>query len=262
MPVAFRQAVAGEGPYNPGWAIAVAADEVVIVYSDAALSAHPGASNLIALFREAGAENSSALWRRFFRELASGRYPLGIADPATDPEGLYAFLMLEAAGELYAGNRSLYVGEVIANRANVTRSSTFYYVVPLKEGEIAFVFSYKSYAVANGLRYLEPPPWLNFGNASYSAWYSRFSWTIPINGVPTAVRGTPVYLYATIPADAPDEEAAVRFILFLLSHRDALARFGLYPLPRPLVFGNASAMPSDLRRMLQSGGLAYGGPLT
>lgn len=261
MPVAFRQAVAGMGPYNPGWAIAFAADEVVIVYSNATLS-YPGAAELIGLYEEAIRTNETRLWYAFFYNLTSGKYPLGVADPSTDPEGLYALLLLEAAGRLYAGNQSYFVDRMIAARANVTRSSTFYYVVPLKEGQIAFVFSYKSYAEANNLSYLELPPWLNFGSPQYADWYSQFSWVIPANGAPPArINGTPVYLYITIPKGA-EGEGALRFLLFVLSHRQDLAKFGLYPLPKPVVFGNASALPSPLTQMLENGTLVYGGPLT
>ncbi|MFB6489910.1 MAG: substrate-binding domain-containing protein [Thermoproteus sp. AZ2] len=260
MPVAFRQAVAGTGPYNPGWAIALAADEVVIVYSNTTTS-YPGAAELIELYEEAVKSNDTRLWYAFFYNLTSGEYPLGVADPSTDPEGLYALLLLEAAGRLYAGNQSYFIDRMAAAHANVTRSSTFYYIVPLKEGQIAFVFSYKSYAVANGLSYLEPPPWLNFGSPQYADWYAQFSWVIPVNGVPTRINGTPVYLYITIPK-GEGSGAALRFLLFALSHRQDLAKFGLYPLPKPMVFGNISALPDPLAQMLRNGTLIYGGPLT
>ncbi|MGC8972938.1 MAG: extracellular solute-binding protein [Thermoproteus sp.] len=262
MPVAFRQAVAGTGAYDPGWAIAFVADSNVIVYSNASLKTFPGMAELLDLYREAYTSNDSKLWYRFFYELTSGKYPLGVADPATDPEGLYAMLIFEAAGELYAGNESFFIYRMAENRANVTRSSTFYYVVPLKEGQLAFVFSYKSYAEANGLQYLELPPWLNFGDAAHSGWYSRFSWTIPIEGVETQIRGSPVYLYITIPRNARDRTAALDFLLFVLRERGQLARYGLTPLGKPVVFGNASSLPAALRQLLSNGTLTYGGPLT
>ncbi len=262
MPVAFRQAVAGTGDYNPGWAVALVADSNVIVYSNASVKAFPGMADLISLYEEAYAKNNSALWYEFFYELTSGRYPLGVANPSTDPEGLYAMLILEAAGELYAGNESFFVARMAQNRANVTRSSTFYYVVPLKEGQIAFVFSYKSYAIANGLRYLELPPWLNFGDVGYSGWYSKFSWTIPVEGRSTQIRGSPVYLYITIPKNAGDPRAALEFVLFAINNREALSRYGLMPLDKPLVFGDVDSMPAQLRDLLKEGVLQYGGPLT
>ncbi len=262
MPVAFRQAVVGMGAYNPGWAIALAADSNVIVYSNASIKAFPGMADLISLYESAYTTNDSKLWYRFFYELTSGRYPLGVANPATDPEGLYAMLILEAAGELYAGDESFFIARMAQNHANITRSSTFYYVVPLEEGQIAFVFSYKSYAVANKLLYLELPPWLNFGDMSYSSWYSRFSWTIPIGGNATSIEGAPVYLYITIPKDARNLDASLEFLLFALRNRGELAKYGLTPLDRPIVFGDVNSMPMQLRDLLNNGTLQYGGPLT
>ncbi|MEZ0248153.1 MAG: extracellular solute-binding protein [Thermoproteus sp.] len=261
MPVAFRQAVVAAGPYNPGWAVAFVADSNVIVYSNASL-ANFNATGLLEVYKKAIETNSSSAWYEFFYDLTSGRYPLGVANPATDPEGLYAMLILEAAGRLYAGNEGFFVERMAANRANVTRSSTFYYVVPLKEGQIAFVFSYRSYAEANGLQYLELPPWLNFGDMNYAGWYSHFSWTIPIGGVPTAVEGAPVYLYITIPKNAKNYDAALDFLLFVLRNRGDLAKYGLTPLQKPLVFGNTSALPQQLRELLGNGTLQYGGPLS
>ncbi|MEL9991901.1 MAG: substrate-binding domain-containing protein [Thermoproteus sp.] len=261
MPVAFRQAVVATGPYNSGWAVAFVADSNVIVYSNASL-ANFNASGLLEVYRRAVETNSSSAWYKFFYDLTSGRYPLGVANPATDPEGLYAMLILEAAGRLYADNESFFVERIAANKANVTRSSTFYYVVPLKEGQIAFVFSYRSYAEANDLQYLELPPWLNFGDVNYTKWYSQFSWTIPINGVPTAVEGAPVYLYITIPKNAKNYDAALDFLLFVLRNRGDLAKYGLSPLQKPLVFGNTSALPQQLKELLGNGTLQYGGPLS
>lgn len=262
MPVAFRQAVVGTGNYNPGWAIAIVADSNVLVYSDASVKTFPGMADLISLYERAYTTNDSKLWYQFFYDLTSGRYPLGIADPATDPEGLYAMLILKAAGKLYAGDESFFVARMIQNRANITRSSTFYYVVPMKEGQIAFVFSYKSYAVANGLKYLELPPWLNFGDVGYSSWYAQFSWTIPIEGKPVQIRGSPVYLYITIPKSAENSRLALQFLLFVLNNREALSRYGLTPLEKPIVFGDVNSMPAQLKDLLDRGDLQYGGPLT
>jgi len=262
MPVAFRRAVAETGPYSPGWAVAFVADSNVIVYSNASLKAFPGTADLLSLYREAYMSNDSRLWYQFFYGLTSGKYPLGVADPATDPEGLYAMLILETAGELYAGNKSFFIYRMAESRANVTRSSTFYYVVPLKEGQLAFVFSYRSYAEANGLQYLELPPWLSFGDGAYSSRYSRFSWTIPVEGGTAEIEGSPVYLYITVPKNARDRAAAVDFLLFALRERGRLSRYGLVALGRPVVFGNASSLPAALRQLLDNGTLTYGGPLT
>ncbi|CCC81556.1 substrate-binding domain-containing protein [Thermoproteus tenax] len=261
MPVAFRQAVSMMGAYDPGWAIAVAADSNVIVYSNASLSAFPDMGKVIEEYRKAHYSNSSDAWYSFFNDLTSGKYKLGVANPSTDPEGLYAMLILQAAGVLYAHNATYFIARMIANGANVTRTSTFYYVVPLKEGQMSFVFSYKSYAVSNGLQYLELPPWLNFGDSGYTGWYSRFSYTISVGGKGLEIKGSPVYLYVTIPKGS-NNKLALDFVLFILENRSALARYGLTPLERPIVFGNTTALPEKLRDLLNNGSLIYGGQLT
>jgi len=69
------------GSYSPGWAVGIAADEMVIAYTDSSIANNPVAQNIVKLFEEGIAENSSALLAYAFGNLASGQVRVGISNP-------------------------------------------------------------------------------------------------------------------------------------------------------------------------------------
>ncbi|WP_126449861.1 extracellular solute-binding protein [Sulfodiicoccus acidiphilus] len=260
MPVAFTQAVDVLGQRNPGWAIGIFTDQMAIVYSNASLQ-NPSVREALSYYHEAMSTNDSTYWFDFFETITSGSVKLGISNPSTDPEGLYAFLMLEIAGKIYAHNSSYFLDRVIETGANVTRSSTGEYVGPLEEGEVQLVFSYRSYAMAQGFSYLQLPPWLNFGSSQYSSFYSKFSWPVNLEGKDVNVSGSPVYLYITVPTKPQNPQASYAFLRFVLSHVDELERYGLTPaIPAPL-FASNNTLPPQISELESSGEVTYAGPL-
>ena len=257
VPVAYIQAVELEGNRNPGWAIAFISDQMAIIYSNYTTKS-PYWNELYSNYTMAMKTNETKYWYNFFYLLVT-KFSLGIANPNSDPEGLYAYLILEMAGNLYAGGNTSY----FINLAHNVKSAptTADYVPSLKTGVLDFAFSYVSYAVSQGLEYLKLPPWLSFGYyPNETKWYSQFYYVITVNGQNVTIHGNPVYLYITIPINATNEQAAIEFVEFIISHVQELSRFGVTPISHPILFyQNKSDVPPQILNLLNNGVLTYGG---
>ncbi|MEM4911554.1 MAG: substrate-binding domain-containing protein, partial [Metallosphaera sp.] len=116
VPVAYIQAVQLEGSRNPGWAIAFISDQMSIVYSNYTTQS-PYWSQLYSNYTMAMKTNETTYWFNFFK-LLSPKFTLGISNPSSDPEGLFAYLMFQMAGKLYAHNES-YFTDLLKNNPNV-----------------------------------------------------------------------------------------------------------------------------------------------
>ncbi|QPG48599.1 extracellular solute-binding protein [Saccharolobus solfataricus] len=259
IPVAYIQAVELTGSRNPGWAIAFLSDQMAIVYSNYTINS-PYWSQLYSNYTMAMQTNNTKYWYNFFYLLTT-KFSLGIANPNTDPEGLYAYLILQMAGYLYANhNISYFVSLVKANPNVKVAPSTANYVAPLKAGTLDFTFSYVSYAVSQGLQYLKLPPWLSFGYyPNETKWFSQFAYNISVNGQTLTIHGNPVYLYITVPLNASNTQAAYQFIGFILSHESELTRFNVIPIQPALLFNQTSNIPQSIMNLLNSGELKYAG---
>jgi len=257
VPVAYIQAVELEGNRDPGWAIAFISSEMAIIYSNYTTQS-PYWNELYSNYTMAMETNETTYWHNFFYLLAT-KFSLGIANPSSDPEGLYAYLILEMAGKLYANGNTSYFVDLAHNVKPAPTTAN--YVPALKSGDLDFTFSYISYAVSQGLEYLKLPPWLSFGYyPNETNWYSQFSYVISANGQNLTIHGNSVYLYITIPVNATNEQAAMEFVEFVIDHVQELSQFGVTPIAHPLLFyQNKSDVPPQILNLLNSGVLSYGG---
>ncbi|BCU69162.1 extracellular solute-binding protein [Stygiolobus caldivivus] len=263
VPVAYIQAVELEGPNNPGWAIAFISDQMSLVYSNYT-TMNPYWGQLYGNYTMAMKTNETQYWYNFF-QLLTTKFSLGISNPNSDPEGLYGYLILKMAGYLYA-NHSFDYFIHLANVSGVVHSAptTADFVAPLKAGELDFVFSYKSYAISQHLEYLQLPPWLSFGYfPNETSWYSFFFYKISVNGQTLKIYGNPVYLYITIPKNAPNQQLAIKFLQFVVQNVNELSMFGVTPITHPVLFyENQSDVPQQVLSLLNEGVLKYGGNFT
>lgn len=257
VPVAYIQAVELEGNRDPGWAIAFISDQMAIIYSNYTTQS-PYWNELYSNYTMAMKTNETTYWHNFFYLLAT-KFSLGISNPSSDPEGLYAYLILEMAGKLYANGNTSYFVDLAHNVKSAPSTANF--VPSLKTGALDFTFSYVSYAVSQGLEYLKLPPWLSFGYyPNESNWYSQFSYVITVNGQNLTIHGNSVYLYITIPVNATNEQAAIEFVEYVVNHVQELSQFGVTPIVHPLLFyQNKSDVPPQILNLLNNGVLSYGG---
>jgi molybdate/tungstate transport system substrate-binding protein len=263
VPVAYIQAVELEGQNNPGWTIAFISDQMALVYSNYT-TMNPYWNQLYSNYTMAMYTNSTEYWYNFFYLLTT-KFSLGISNPSSDPEGLYGYLILKMASYLYA-NKSFDYFIHLANESNIIHSAptTADFVAPLEAGELDFVFSYKSYAISQHLDYLQLPPWLSFGYyPNETSWYSFFFYKITVNGQSLKIYGNPVYLYMTIPKNAPNQQLALQFIQFVIKNVNELAMFGVTPITHPVLFYESpSDVPPQIMNLLNEGVLTYGGNFT
>jgi molybdate/tungstate transport system substrate-binding protein len=263
VPVAYIQAVELEGQNNPGWTIAFISDQMALVYSNYT-TMNPYWNQLYSNYTMAMYTNSTEYWYNFFYLLTT-KFSLGISNPSSDPEGLYGYLILKMASYLYA-NKSFDYFIHLANESNVIHSApnTADFVAPLEAGELDFVFSYKSYAISQHLDYLQLPPWLSFGYyPNETSWYSFFFYKITVNGQTLKIYGNPVYLYMTIPKNAPNQQLALQFIQFVIKNVNELAMFGVTPITHPVLFYESpSDVPPQIMNLLNEGVLTYGSNFT
>ncbi|QIW24832.1 extracellular solute-binding protein [Sulfolobus sp. S-194] len=260
VPVAYIQAVELEGSRNPGWAIAFISDQMAIIYSNYTTQS-PYWSQLYSNYTMAMQTNNTKYWYNFFYLLTT-KFSLGISNPSSDPEGLYAYLILKMAGYLYANHSFDYFINLVKQNPNVvTAPTTADFVPDLATGKLDFTFSYVSYAISQHLEYLKLPPWLSFGYyPNETNWYSFFFYEITVNGLTLKIYGNPVYLYITIPLNASNEQGAIEFVKFIIDHVQELSMFGITPITHPLLFyQNESDVPSQILNLLNQGVLQYGG---
>jgi molybdate/tungstate transport system substrate-binding protein len=240
-----------------GWAIAFAADQMTIAYSNATLK-NPAAVSVIDSFQKAQASNLTQDWANFYSNLTSGQIKVGISDPNSDPAGFRAWMVLEAAGYAYEnGNLSFFVDRMLSSHENVTSSSAAELVAPLETGQIQFLFIYKSSAISQNLKFLQLPSAVNLGNPKYSAYYSRFTYSIS-SGVQ---KGAPITLFVTVPKDSTDPSDSITFVIFVVKNAPTLlTKFGITSIS-PAVLYNDSNVPSQIQGLLSQGSLVSGGSL-
>jgi molybdate/tungstate transport system substrate-binding protein len=239
-----------------GWAVAFAADQLVIAYSSATLQ-NSSARAVIADFRTAASTNSSSSYFNAFQNFTSGSTKIGIANPADDPAGLRGWFALEIAGYLYAGgNRSYFTGNVNQNNAYVPSTSAATLVAPLVAGDIQFLFIYKSAAISDGLHFLSLPPEINQGSSNLTSFYSGFTYALSTGNVSCS----PIYLFITVLANNTNEKASMEFVQFVVSHTSLLGTFGMTPLSPAIVFSSVP-LPSSVENLVKEGALSNEGAL-
>lgn len=242
------------GEMYPGWAIAIASDQLILAYSNSSLLNSLVKTLLDQLLSVKG--NNVSFWQNFFTILTSGNIKIGIADPSLDPAGLRGWLALEAAGKVYANNTNIYINRIIENKGNVTGEHAANLVTPLETGNIQFLFVYKSFAISHNLKYIALDDRINFGNLSLSQFYSKLSYTVG-GKVQT---GSPIVLYVTVPLTSKNTERAYEFVNYVATHSYVLPKFGINVIKPSIIF-NDTSIPSSIAQLLANGTSVLGGSL-
>ncbi|AEE94140.1 extracellular solute-binding protein family 1 [Acidianus hospitalis W1] len=255
MPVALS-AVNDLGNENPGWAIAFVSDQITIAYTNASISSNSCAQRALYYAKEAISTGNSSDWYEFYYILTSGKVKVGISNPNTDPAGFRAWINLEIAGYLFANNTYYFYDRMLNNHGNVTASNAAELVPELESGAIQFLYIYRSAAVAKGLDYIQLPAKLNLGCYKCSSFYVMFNYTLN-TGV---VKGSPVYLFITIPKNTNNYNEAIDFVIYVIEHSSILKKFDLCPL-QPAILFNSTVVPPQIASLLTEGKLIEGGTL-
>ncbi|MEM1627631.1 MAG: hypothetical protein QXV69_10320 [Sulfolobaceae archaeon] len=188
--------------------------------------------------------NSNLSMKGFFDYITSGLVKIGSVNPLSSFTGIYFKLILEAAGEIFYKNSSYYLQRCLINSCAIEFSSDLEALTVLENNGVQFIVTYKSLADRMNLKYIQLPPYLNFGNENYSNFYSEFSYIIKLYNQNIQIKGEPNFLYITAFTNS-----GVEFIyqLILSGGLESLLN---YSKPK-IIFTSLQDLPPKLSLLLQ-----------
>jgi len=147
----------------------------------------------------------------------------GHSDPNLDPCGYRALMVMQLA-ERYYKKPGLY-NKMIANRPKENiRPKSVELVSLLQTGNMDYAWEYLSVAVQHSLKYVVLPDEINLGNYVYDKYYSRA--VVKVTGKKPGefmdMKGKSVTYGVTLIKDAPNREAAIAFLNYMLDAKGGL----------------------------------------
>ena len=226
-------------PKHADWNIRFATNQLVLCYTDKSKYA---------------AEVSAANW---YEILQRKGVVWGHSDPNLDPCGYRALMVLQLA-EKYFKKPGLY-DRMLANRpqANI-RPKSVELVSLLQTGNMDYAWEYLSVAVQHGLRYVVLPDEINLGNYKQDPFYSQA--VVKVTGKKPGeymeMRGESVTYGITLIKDAPNREAAIAFLKYMLDPKGGLKVLKDQGQPpfvpcRVPTESMKSLLPADLRGLVE-----------
>ena len=215
------------------------------------------------------AYNPSSKYAPQFKAIASGKKPLsdlftlmekpgfqlGRTDPNTDPQGRAFIYMLELAQMKYHLPKNT-VTKILGRPLNSAKSTQIFEETALdsrlQAGQLDATSAYLSQARQLHLQYINLPPDIDLGDASFADQYAKASITITTSTGPDTKTGSPLTLDITTISGAKDAAAGNAFVGSVLSPagRALYARQGGYTLLTPTLTGPSSAVPASIRNEL------------
>jgi molybdate/tungstate transport system substrate-binding protein len=148
----------------------------------------------------------------------------GHSDPNLDPCGYRSVMVLQLAEKFY-GINGLY-DKLVANRPDKNiRPKSVELVNLLKTGNMDYAWEYLSVAVQHGLKYVTLDDHLNLGNYKYDPFYKQAEVKVTGKKPGTWItkKGKSVTYGVTLINDAPNKDAAVAFLKYMLDPEGGLA---------------------------------------
>lgn len=192
-------------PKHADWNIRFATNELVLCYTDKSKFA-----------KEVNAKN-------WYNILQRKGVVWGHSDPNLDPCGYRALMVLQLA-EKYYRKPGLYKN-ILANRPleNI-RPKSVELVSLLQTGNMDYAWEYRSVAVQHGLKYVSLPDKINLGNYKEDPYYSQA--VVKVTGAKPGeymdMKGESTTYGVTLIKDAPNKEAAVAFLEYMLDPKGGL----------------------------------------
>ncbi|MCD6527946.1 MAG: tungstate ABC transporter substrate-binding protein WtpA [Desulfuromonas sp.] len=147
----------------------------------------------------------------------------GHSAPDLDPCGYRALMVLQLAESYYANPG--YYQQALANRPleNV-RPKAVELVSLLQTGNMDYAWEYRSVAVQHGLKFIELPDEINLGNYRFDSRYAEVGVEVSgkTPGTTMTMRGKSITYGVTLLKQAPNAEAAIAFLAFMLDPQGGL----------------------------------------
>ncbi len=192
-------------PDHATWNIRFAANEMVLAYSE-----HSRRSETI----------NSSNWHHILQD---AKVAYGRSDPNADPNGYRTVLTCRLAEKHY-GEPGLAERILQKDKRHIRPKETDLLAL-LEAGEIDYIFNYRSVAQQHGLKWVTLPDEINLKRTEMAATYSQVSVDISGKTPGTVItkKGAPMVYGVTIPTRAPNPQAALAFVTFLLERDNGLA---------------------------------------
>ncbi|MEU4673470.1 extracellular solute-binding protein [Amycolatopsis sp. NPDC023774] len=185
---------ANGGTQFANWYVGFASNRITFAYTDQS----KGAAGLTA--------------DNWFQALAQPGVKVGRSNPDTDPSGYQTLQMLALAQNYY--HQPNLSARVLANSPPETMVGTETQLLPaVSTRQIDYLGIYRSDALQHHLRFLDLPSQIDLSDPARAAAYATVS-------VPTssgARTGKPIVYALTVPTNAPNSAAGLRFVEFVLS---------------------------------------------
>ncbi len=192
-------------PGSADWNIRFATNQLVLCYTDKSKFA-----------KEVNAKN-------WYEILQKKGVVWGHSDPNLDPCGYRSLMVLQLAEKHYK-IPGLY-DKMIANRPKENvRPKSVELVSLLQTGNMDYAWEYLSVAVQHGLKYVVLPDEINLGNYKYDNLYQQA--VVKVTGKEPGtfmdMKGDSVTYGITMIKDAPNKEAAIAFLKYMLDPQGGL----------------------------------------
>ena len=192
-------------PKFADWNVRFASNQMVLCYTDKSKHA-----------KDVNAEN----WYNILQEKG---VVWGHSDPNLDPCGYRSLMVLQLAEKHYKKD-GLY-DKLIANRPKENvRPKSVELISLLQTGNMDFAWEYRSVAVQHKLKYIELPDEINLGNYKFDDNYSKavVKVTGKKPGTMMEMKGGSITYGITLINNAPNKEAAIAFLKYLLDKNGGL----------------------------------------
>ncbi len=224
-------------PDHADWNIAFASNEMAIMYRpDSQFSG----------------EINSANWPEIL--LRKG-VNYGHSDPNSDPCG-YRTLLTWQLAEIFYDRPGLYQQLVAHCPPKNIRPKETDLIALMESGELDYLFIYRSICEQHHLPHVTLPDQINLKSSRYADFYKQAQVKISGKkpGEQIVKKGKPMVYGITICKKAPNREAAIAFVSFLISPagRAIMAANGQPPLWPVRISGDDTKLPAELQQILSA----------
>ena len=155
--------------------------------------------------------------KNWFDILMKPDVAFGRADPNADPCGYRSVLTLQLAEKYY--KKEGLAKNITDKDQNYMRPKEVDLLALLESNSIDYLFLYKSVAIQHQLRFVVLPDEINLKSLAFAKDYATVSTEINGKepGKKDVVKGEPMIYGVTMLRDAPNKQAAIAFLQFLLS---------------------------------------------
>lgn len=219
-------------PKFADWTIKFAGNEMAIVYTEASKHAK---------------EITDKNW---FEILLRDDVAFGRADPNSDPCGYRAVLAMKLAEDFY--KQPGLPDKFLKKDLRYMRPKETDLLALLETKTIDYIFLYRSVASQHGLKWIALPNEINLKDSAFANRYKTVSVEVTREkpGTMMTQRGEPMVYGVTIPKNAPNPQAALAFVAFLLEENKGMAIMEKNGQPSlvPAVSETYDKLPETLRK--------------